>query len=166
MAFARIRQDVDLITFRINYTFGGPSIMKYGSTPARVHQFIGHQRATGCVVARLDRAIQYSRDACHVIEKPRRTEYPACAGYDGFLCSSASAGSGAICAYLSTKQVWIASSLSLLAMTKSTRLICPTGKSVVFPIFCLVAGEDDEKASRRISEIQKFSLANGPKSLH
>lgn len=29
VAFDRIRQDVDLITARINYTFGGPSIAKY-----------------------------------------------------------------------------------------------------------------------------------------
>jgi hypothetical protein len=37
-------------------------------------------RAT--VIARLDRAIQYSRDADDRIEKPRRIGYPACAGYD------------------------------------------------------------------------------------
>src|SRR5438477_11664764 len=47
------------------------------------------------VIARLDRATQYSRDACDGIEKPRRTGYPAgachrarrrrdpVAGYDG-----------------------------------------------------------------------------------
>jgi hypothetical protein len=35
------------------------------------------------VIARLDRAIQYSRDDCDGIEKPRRTGYPACAEYDG-----------------------------------------------------------------------------------
>jgi len=29
VAFERIRQDVDLITARVNYTFGGPSIAKY-----------------------------------------------------------------------------------------------------------------------------------------
>ena len=29
LAFDRIRQDVDLITVRLNYTFGGPSIAKY-----------------------------------------------------------------------------------------------------------------------------------------
>jgi hypothetical protein len=34
------------------------------------------------VIARLDRAIQYSRGACDGIERPRRTGYPACAGYD------------------------------------------------------------------------------------
>src|SRR5436190_4016041 len=38
------------------------------------------------VIARLDRATQYSRDGCDGIEKPRRTGYPACAGYDGSLC--------------------------------------------------------------------------------
>src|SRR5882672_4847613 len=31
------------------------------------------------------RAIQYSRDADDGIEKPRRTGYPACAGYDGVV---------------------------------------------------------------------------------
>jgi hypothetical protein len=31
------------------------------------------------------RVIQYSRDAGAGIEKPRRTGYPACAGYDGLL---------------------------------------------------------------------------------
>src|SRR6476469_3678595 len=35
------------------------------------------------VIARLDRAIQYSRDAGDRTERPRRTGYPACAGYDG-----------------------------------------------------------------------------------
>jgi hypothetical protein len=34
------------------------------------------------VIARLDRATQHSRDADDKIEKPRRTGYPACAGYD------------------------------------------------------------------------------------
>jgi len=29
VVFDRIRQDIDLITVRVNYTFGGPSIMKY-----------------------------------------------------------------------------------------------------------------------------------------
>src|SRR5437773_5380583 len=37
------------------------------------------------VIARLDRATQYSRDACDEIEKPQRTGYPACAEYDDFL---------------------------------------------------------------------------------
>jgi hypothetical protein len=31
---------------------------------------------------------------------------------------------------------------------------------------CRPAGEDDEKGSQIISEIQKFSLANRPKSVH
>jgi predicted MFS family arabinose efflux permease len=44
------------------------------------------RRATlSTVVARLDRAIQYSRGVSDRIEKPRRTGYPACAGYDGGL---------------------------------------------------------------------------------
>src|SRR5882724_12896189 len=34
------------------------------------------------VIARLDRATQYSRDVNDGTEKPRRTGYPACAGYD------------------------------------------------------------------------------------
>jgi hypothetical protein len=34
------------------------------------------------VIARLDRATQHSRDADDKTEKPRRTGYPACAGYD------------------------------------------------------------------------------------
>src|SRR4029079_4717283 len=34
------------------------------------------------VIARLDRAIQYSRDANDQIDKPRRTGSPALAGYD------------------------------------------------------------------------------------
>jgi len=34
------------------------------------------------VIARLDRATQYSRDAYDWIDKPRRTGYPAFAGYD------------------------------------------------------------------------------------
>src|SRR6476660_3003974 len=43
-----------------------------------------YERATlSTVIARLDRATQYSRDGCDGIEKPRRTGYPACAGYDG-----------------------------------------------------------------------------------
>jgi hypothetical protein len=32
--------------------------------------------------------IQYSRDIGNIIEKPRRTGYPACAGYDGYLLSA------------------------------------------------------------------------------
>src|SRR5438552_14361455 len=54
------------------------------------------------VIARLDRATQYSRDACDGIEKPRRTGYPAgachrarrrrdpVAGYDSPAKASAS----------------------------------------------------------------------------
>jgi hypothetical protein len=34
---------------------------------------------------RLQRVIQYSRDASDRTEKPRRTGYPACAGYDDYL---------------------------------------------------------------------------------
>jgi hypothetical protein len=44
------------------------------------------KRAAGistAVVARLDRAIRYSRDASDRADRPRRTGYPACAGYDG-----------------------------------------------------------------------------------
>src|SRR6266436_3351177 len=35
------------------------------------------------VIVRLDRTIQYYRDVSDGIDKPRRTGYPACAGYDG-----------------------------------------------------------------------------------
>src|SRR5216684_231692 len=34
------------------------------------------------VIARLDRATRYSRDVDDGTEKPQRTGYPACAGYD------------------------------------------------------------------------------------
>jgi hypothetical protein len=37
------------------------------------------------VVARLDRAIQYSRDACDGIDKPRRTGYPVARGMTLFM---------------------------------------------------------------------------------
>jgi hypothetical protein len=37
------------------------------------------------VVARLDRAIQYSRDVSDGADRPRRTGYPACAGYDDWM---------------------------------------------------------------------------------
>ena len=60
---------------------------------------------------------------------------------------------------LSAKQVWIASSLSLLAMTNSTSKTARPGTSAKT---CLVAGEDDEKASRLISEIPKFRLPTNP----
>src|SRR2546423_10707552 len=36
-------------------------------------------------VARLERAIQYSKDASDGIEKPRRTRYRACAGHDRLI---------------------------------------------------------------------------------
>jgi hypothetical protein len=46
------------------------------------------QRATrSAVIARLDRATQCSRGVSDRTEKPRRTGYPACAGYDG-LCEA------------------------------------------------------------------------------
>jgi hypothetical protein len=32
--------------------------------------------------------IQYSRDIGDIMVKPRRTGYPACAGYDGYLLSA------------------------------------------------------------------------------
>src|SRR5947199_3624571 len=64
---------------------------------------VSRRAHTPAVIARLDRAIQYSKDVCDKIEKPRRTGYPAgachrarrkrdpVAGYDGLLCSSACA---------------------------------------------------------------------------
>src|SRR5260370_5384900 len=39
------------------------------------------------VIARLDRATQYSRDVDDGNERPRRTGYPACAEYDGSFWS-------------------------------------------------------------------------------
>jgi hypothetical protein len=49
-----------------------------------------YARATfPAVIARLDRATQYSRDTCGGIEKPRRTGYPACAGCDNCLRGTA-----------------------------------------------------------------------------
>src|ERR1700719_1961064 len=43
---------------------------------------IEHRRPTPTIViARLDRATQYSRDADDKTEKPRHTGYPACAGF-------------------------------------------------------------------------------------
>src|ERR1700676_2525994 len=41
-----------------------------------------HRVKPGDDDVRLLRVIQYSRDGCDGIEKPRRTGYPACAGYD------------------------------------------------------------------------------------
>src|SRR6266704_3433285 len=42
--------------------------------------------AHSVVIARLDRATQYSRDADDRTEKPRRTGYPHARGYDGLFC--------------------------------------------------------------------------------
>jgi hypothetical protein len=42
---------------------------------AEVYQY--ERRHIPAVIARLDRAIQYSKDACDGIERPRRTGYPA-----------------------------------------------------------------------------------------
>jgi hypothetical protein len=41
-----------------------------------------HVRVINGVIARLDRAIQYSGDACDLSAKPRRTGSPAFAGDD------------------------------------------------------------------------------------
>jgi hypothetical protein len=49
---------------------------------ARVWLFENRICHAPTVVARLDRAIQYSRGVEIKIEKPRRTGYPAFAGYD------------------------------------------------------------------------------------
>jgi hypothetical protein len=64
-----------------------------------------------------------------------------------------------------TSEGWASLPNSRFELRPTGRLICPDGQSVGSPKSCLVAGEDDEKASQRISEIQKISLANGPKSL-
>jgi hypothetical protein len=48
-------------------------------------------RSLSLVIARLDRAIQYSRDPSDGIDEPRRTGYPACAGYDDTLLGATAA---------------------------------------------------------------------------
>jgi hypothetical protein len=59
--------------------------------PSCLGETIGKARAkraagiSTAVVARLDRAIRYSRDASDRAVRPRRTGYPACAGYDGWV---------------------------------------------------------------------------------
>jgi len=50
-----------------------------GLDPA-IHAFIISVATLSIVIARLDRAIQYSRDACGSAERPRRTGSPAFAG--------------------------------------------------------------------------------------
>src|SRR5437016_9806689 len=70
---------------------------------------VSRRAHTPAVIARLDRAIQYSKDVCDKIEKPRRTGYPAgachrarrkrdpVAGYDGSSRSGASRATRGAC---------------------------------------------------------------------
>ena len=55
------------------------------------------------VIARLDRAIQYSRDAGAGIEKPRRTGSPACAGDDSCGGDATSHSRDTICSSLTLR---------------------------------------------------------------
>jgi len=53
----------------------GPPIAKGSATVSA--SAIGASAALA-VIARLDRAIQHSRDGCDWAERPRRTGFPAC----------------------------------------------------------------------------------------
>src|SRR2546421_7925007 len=91
---------------------------------------VSRRTHTPAVIVRLDRAIQYSRDVCDKIEKPRRTGYPAgachrarrkrdpVAGYDGLLCSSASAPFAE-----ATKPSRV---VARYAAAKHPEIVCPT----------------------------------------
>src|SRR5436190_22643811 len=54
-----------------------PRAARMRSRILQLDAVIAYKRATrSAVIARLDRAIQYSREGCDGIERPRRTGYP------------------------------------------------------------------------------------------